>query len=193
MGLVNSYSGLLAGRFFLGVTEAGFFPAATFLLTLWYRRYEVQRRMAVFYVAATLSGAFSGLLAYAIQKLDGKSGREGWQWIFLIEGLIPVFLSLFIWKILPDSPETASFLTQRERDYLVNRLSEDPGTGTGRVTNQDKMEKKHIIAGLSDWKVWAAVVIFWGNTVGVYGYVFHPHYFSLLSPFNSITFHLHPQ
>jgi MFS family permease len=189
MGLVNSYSGLLAGRFFLGVTEAGFFPAATFLLTLWYRRYEVQRRMAVFYVAATLSGAFSGLLAFAIQKLDGRSGREGWQWIFLIEGLIPVFLSLFIWKILPDSPETASFLTQRERDYLVNRLSEDPGTGTARVTNQDKMDKRHIIAGLSDWKVWAAVVIFWGNTVGVYGYVFHSHYFSLLSTFNSIESH----
>ncbi|KAF2705280.1 MFS general substrate transporter [Pleomassaria siparia CBS 279.74] len=170
MGLVNSYSGLLAGRFFLGVTEAGFFPAATFLLTLWYRRYEVQRRMAVFYVAATLSGAFSGLLAYGIQNLDGKSGMQGWQWIFLIEGLIPIFLSFFIWKILPDSPETASFLTQRERDYLVNRLAEDPTTGTGRVTNKDKMAKGHILAGLSDWKVWCAVVIFWGNTVGVYGF-----------------------
>lgn len=63
-------------------TQSGFFPAATFLLTLWYRRYEVQRRMAVFYVAASLSGAFSGLLAFAIQELDGRSGLEGWQWIF---------------------------------------------------------------------------------------------------------------
>lgn len=80
-------------------------------------------------------------------------------------------LSFFVWKILPDSPETASFLTQRERNYLINRLAEDPGSGTARVTNQDKMAKEHIIAGLSDWKVWAAVVIFWGNTVGVYGYV----------------------
>jgi len=151
--------------------QAGFFPAATFLLTLWYRRYEVQRRMAIFYVAATLSGAFSGLLAFAIQKLDGRSGLEGWQWIFLIEGLIPVGLSFVIWKILPDSPETASFLTQRERDYLVNRLVEDPGSGSARVTNQDKMGKKYILAGLSDWKIWIAIVIFWGNTVGVYGYV----------------------
>jgi MFS family permease len=99
MGIVSSYSGLLAARWFLGVTEvcllsnksvtiieadgyaqSGFFPAATFLLTLWYRRYEVQRRMAVFYIAASLSGAFSGLLAYAIQKLDGRSGLAGWQW-----------------------------------------------------------------------------------------------------------------
>ncbi|KAF2119655.1 major facilitator superfamily domain-containing protein [Lophiotrema nucula] len=170
MCLINSYSGLLAARWFLGVTESGFFPAATFLLTLWYRRYEVQRRMAVFYVAASLSGAFSGLLAYGIQSLDGRSGLSGWQWIFLIEGLVPVALALVIWKVLPDSPETAKFLTQAERDYLVRRLAEETGSGHGKVTNQDKIQKHHIIAGLSDWKVWAAIPIFWGNTVGVYGF-----------------------
>ena len=189
MGIVHSYEGLLVGRFFLGVTEvrtsahhtndsiilifmqSGFFPAATFLLTIWYRRFEVQRRMAVFYVAASLAGAFSGLLAYGIQQLDGRSGLAGWQWIFLIEGLIPVALALIIWKILPDSPETAKFLTQPERDLLVRRLANDSNSGQGQVTNSDKIDKKHIIAGLSDWKIWAATVIFWGNTVGVYGYV----------------------
>ncbi|KAF2634215.1 MFS general substrate transporter [Massarina eburnea CBS 473.64] len=170
MCLISNYSGLLAARWFLGVAESGFFPAATFLLTLWYRRYEVQRRMAVFYVAASLSGAFSGLLAYAIQMLDGRSGMGGWQWIFLIEGLVPVGLAIVIWKILPDSPETASFLTQAERDFIVKRLADETGSGSGKVTNQDKMDRKFVIAGLSDWKIWAAVVIFWGNTVGVYGF-----------------------
>lgn len=80
-----------------------------------------------------------------------------------------VFIGFFIWKILPDSPDTAKFLTQRERDLLVWRLANDSGSGQGRATNNDKMGTKHIIAGLSDWKIWAAVVIFWGNTVGVYG------------------------
>ena len=126
--------------------------------------------MAVFYIAASLSGAFSGLLAFAIQKLDGRSGLAGWQWIFIIKGLIPVALSLIIWKLLPDSPETASFLTQAERDFLVRRLADETGSGHGRVTNQDKIKKHHVIAGLSDWKVWAAVVVFWGNTCGVYGF-----------------------
>ena len=130
--------------------------------------------MAVFYVAASLSGAFSGLLAYAIQKLEGRSGLGGWQWIFIIEGLVPVALATVIWKVLPDSPETARFLTQPERDFLVRRLADETGSGRGHVTNQDKMGKKYIIAGLSDWKIWAAVVIFWGNTVGVYGYVNPP-------------------
>jgi MFS family permease len=80
MGLIKSYKGLLIARFFLGVAEAGFFPAATYLLTIWYRRYEVQKRMAVFYTAACLSGAFSGLLAYGIEHMDGISGLGGWQW-----------------------------------------------------------------------------------------------------------------
>lgn len=173
MGLVSSYEGLLAGRFFLGVTESGFFPAATFLLTLWYRRFELQRRMAVFYIAASLAGAFSGLLAFGIEKLDETSGLAGWQWIFLIEGLIPVALALAIWKILPDSPETARFLTQPERDLLVRRLQDDSNSGQGKATNNDKMGKQHIIAGLSDWKIWAGVIIFWGNTVGVYGYLLY--------------------
>lgn len=170
MGLIENYSGLLAARWFLGVTEAGFFPAATFLLTLWYRRYEVQRRMAVFYVSASLSGAFSGLLAYAIEKLNGRAGLTGWQWIFLIEGLIPVGLALVIWKILPDSPETASFLTRREREWIVNRLALDTGSGHGQVTNQDKIRMFHIKNAFKDWKIYAGIVIFWGNTVGVYGF-----------------------
>jgi MFS family permease len=78
MCLINSYDGLLVARWFLGVAESGFFPAATFLLTLWYRRYEVMRRMAVFYAAASLSGAFSGLLAFGIQHMDGIAGLAGW-------------------------------------------------------------------------------------------------------------------
>jgi sugar phosphate permease len=95
--------------------------------------------------------------------------KNRWQWIFLIEGLIPVALALVIWKILPDSPETAKFLTQPERDLLINRLSNDSGSGQGRATNSDKIGKAQILAGLSDWRIWAATVIFWGNTVGVYG------------------------
>lgn len=89
--------------------------------------------------------------------------------IFLIEGLVPVAISLVVWKILPDSPETASFLTKREKEFLVNRLALETGSGTGRVTNSDKIEKKFILAGFKEWKIWAGVVVFWGNTVGVYG------------------------
>ena len=65
---------------------------------------------------------------------------------------MPVALALVIWKLLPDNPETAHFLTQPERDFIVRRLAEETGSGHGKTTNQDKIKKEHIIAGLSDWK-----------------------------------------
>jgi hypothetical protein len=37
------------------------------------------------YCASALSGACSGLLAFAISKMDGLGGRPGWAWIFLLE------------------------------------------------------------------------------------------------------------
>ncbi|KAK5736137.1 hypothetical protein LTR17_007659 [Elasticomyces elasticus] len=170
MGLITSYKGLLIARFFLGVAEAGFFPAATYLLTIWYRRYEVQKRMAVFYTAACLSGAFSGLLAYGIEHMNGIKNLGGWQWIFIIEGLIPVFFSLFVWKLLPDSPETASFLLKEEKEFIINRLALETGSGHGRVTNSDKITMRQITSALKEYKIWMAWVMFWGNTIGVYGF-----------------------
>ena len=76
---MQNYSGLLACRFFLGVFEAGLFPGCAFITTAWYRRFEVQYRVALFYTAASLSGAFSGLLAFAIGKMEGIRGYSGWR------------------------------------------------------------------------------------------------------------------
>jgi len=78
MGLVQNYHGLLIARIFLGATEAGLFPGVVFYLTMWYTRYEYQWRMALFFSAVGIAGAFSGLLAYGISFMDGVGGQEGW-------------------------------------------------------------------------------------------------------------------
>ncbi|KPI42794.1 putative transporter [Cyphellophora attinorum] len=170
MGLVTTYQGLYIARVFLGVAEAGFFPAATYLLTIWYRRYEVQKRMAIFYAAASLSGAFSGLLAFAIEKMDGVSGLAGWKWIFILEGLAPIAVSFTLYFLLPDRPETAKFLTKQEREFVVNRLALYTGSGMGRTTNADKISVAQILKALKTWWIWAAVIPFWGCSIGTYGF-----------------------
>ncbi|OAA68741.1 Major Facilitator Superfamily protein [Niveomyces insectorum RCEF 264] len=170
MGIVKSYQGLYVARFFLGFAEAGFFPAATFLLTIWYKRYEVQRRMAVFYAAASLAGAFSGLLAFAIQHMAGKAGLNGWNWIFILEGLVPIVMSFVIWKVLPDNPETASFLTNEEKEFIINRLALETGSGHGRVTNSERIRLYHVLDAFKDWKIWCGIVVFWAFTIGTYGF-----------------------
>ena len=80
MGLIRDFGGLIAMRVLLGVFESGLFPGATYLLSLWYPRSRLQFRIAVFFSAATVAGAFSGLLAYGIQFMSGTAGYNGWRW-----------------------------------------------------------------------------------------------------------------
>ena len=101
--------------------------------------------------------------------LGSVAGLNGWNWIFILEGIIPVIMSFFIWKVLPDSPETAKFLTQEEREFIINRLALETGSGHGRTTNNDKISMLHIKAGFKDWRIWCGVVCFWACTIGTYG------------------------
>lgn len=147
----------------LGVTEAGFFPAATYLLTTWYCRWEVQTRLALFFSAASLAGAFSGLLAFAIQHMDGIGGLGGWRWIFILEGIFTVIIGASVPWVLPDSPDSAKFLTQAEKDIVNYRLAHDSGTAAGRVGTKEKFQWKYLWEVLTDPKIYLGVVMFWGN------------------------------
>ena len=52
-------------------------------LTLWYPRHKLQYRVGLFFGAASISGAFSGILAYGISFMSGTAGKLGWSWIFV--------------------------------------------------------------------------------------------------------------
>ncbi|KAG9311746.1 major facilitator superfamily domain-containing protein [Chiua virens] len=121
-GVVTNYSGLLACRFFLGLLEGGLFPGIVLYLSFFYPRKRLQLRVAAFYAASSLSGAFSGLLAAAIGLMNGKGGKPGWAWIFIVEGILTFLFGAISFFLLPRSPETARFLTEKERAYIVSTL-----------------------------------------------------------------------
>lgn len=74
-------------------------------------------RIGIFYASASLSGAFGGLLAFGITKMDGVSGVAGWRWIFIIEGIATVLVATLTAFLLPRGIETATFLTEEERRF----------------------------------------------------------------------------
>src|SRR4051812_23640091 len=84
LGVCTNYAGFLAARFFLGVAESGLFPGVVFYLSMWYKRTETHYRVALFFSAASLAGAFGGILAYGIGFMDGVGGLKGWRWIFIL-------------------------------------------------------------------------------------------------------------
>lgn len=128
-GLTQSYGGLLAIRFLMGIFEASLPAGAAYMLSRYYTKGEAAPRFACFFNFAMLGPMFSGLLAYAIENLDGRGGLEGWRWIFVIEGVATCFFSVSILVLLPDFAESGStwWLKERERLYLVRKLEASRG------------------------------------------------------------------
>lgn len=94
MAFVETWQALAGLRAVLGALEAGFFPACAYLVSCWYKRSEMQFRLACFYLVSTLAGGFSSILAYGLGRLHGKDGRAGWRWVFLVEGIITMGLAV---------------------------------------------------------------------------------------------------
>ncbi|KAL0958482.1 hypothetical protein HGRIS_000621 [Hohenbuehelia grisea] len=128
-GVVHNYAGLLACRFFLGLFEGGVFPGLVLYLSFFYPRHRLQTRISAFFSAASLSGAFSGLLAFGIINMHGVGNRPGWAWIFILEGLFTVVFGLISFFFLPRTPAHARFLNEEERRYVTAKLKEDGAVG----------------------------------------------------------------
>ncbi|KAI0907223.1 allantoate permease [Ustulina deusta] len=125
---VQSFSGLLVARFFLGFAEAPFFPGAIFLMSSWYTRGEMAHRIAWFYSGSSLANAFGGLIgAGVLSNLSGVHGVSGWRWLFIIEGSITIAAAISAGFILPNYPTNTKWLTPEEQAYAQWRLLEDTG------------------------------------------------------------------
>ena len=115
----------MAARAALGIAEGGLFPGVTFYITMWYRRHECGFRMAIFFSAATAAGAFGGLLATAISKMDGLRGMRAWQWIFCLEGIASILVGIAAYFFVTDFPKEASWLTPEEKAFLTEKTRSD--------------------------------------------------------------------
>ncbi|GKU05194.1 tartrate transporter [Fusarium langsethiae] len=174
MGIVQNYTGLLVARVFLGLTEAGLFPGVAYYLTMWYCRHEIQFRQALFFSAASIAGAFSGLLAFGIAKMDGVGGLEGWRWIFILEGIVTVIVAIIAFWALYDFPETAGFLTEEERAFVVFRLKyqgqqKGADQSQSRVAQSDEFKWAYVWDAFKDWQIWVNIFVYWGIVCPLYG------------------------
>ncbi|CAL1707480.1 unnamed protein product [Somion occarium] len=124
-GVVTSYAGLVTIRAFLGLCEGPMFPGIVLYLSGFYTREELSLRVALFFSSASLSGAFSGLLAAAIQNMHGVGGKPGWAWIFILEGLFTVLVGVVAFFLVPSTLQDSKFLTQRQKDIIMVRLARD--------------------------------------------------------------------
>ncbi|KAH9917680.1 MFS general substrate transporter [Epithele typhae] len=169
-GVVSTYGGLLACRFFIGTFEGGLLPGISLYLASFYPRAKLQLRASILFSATSFASAFSGLLAAAIIKMDGVGGRPGWAWLFILEGCFTVLFGLASYFLLPNSPISVPLLTEAEKAYVVRTLHKD---GIILVHEEDKrytfaeirrtFTRPHVL-------LVAAAAFFNGATVGALGY-----------------------
>ncbi|OJI84564.1 hypothetical protein ASPTUDRAFT_190917 [Aspergillus tubingensis CBS 134.48] len=120
----KNFGGMFALRWFLGMSEAAFFPLVIYYLTTFYRRGELARRLAIFYAASNIANAFSGLLAFGVFQIKDSSLPD-WRYLFILEGGVTVLFSCFAFCYLPRSASTASFLSEDEKLLAHHRIQVD--------------------------------------------------------------------
>ncbi|KAJ7091244.1 major facilitator superfamily domain-containing protein [Mycena epipterygia] len=163
MGFVKTWGQLALCRVLLGLFEAGFFPALVFVITTWYKRHEVQKRLALFYLSSIVIGGFSGIIGYGITFLKGKGGLDSWNWIFICEGILTVLLAILNHLFIADFPQKNTFLTAKQTQLILDRVEEDRGDSL-----PDEITVAKVLHHLSDWTMWAYALMFMSSTMPAY-------------------------
>ncbi len=112
-------------RILLGMAEAGFFPGIIFYLTLWFPAVYRARIIGMFMAAIPLSTVIGAPISGLLFELDGVTGLAGWQWLFVIEALPALLMSVAVFFYLTDTPAAARWLPDNERTWLVNRQAQE--------------------------------------------------------------------
>ncbi|OQU94898.1 hypothetical protein CLAIMM_01183 [Cladophialophora immunda] len=181
---VRDISSAAAVRFLLGIFEAGMMPGIAYYLSRWYRRSELAFRLALYIVTAPLAGAFGGLLASAILKLDSFGSLHTWRMIFAIEGIITSCLSILAFFTLTDRPQTAIWLTQEEKDLAVARVKSERVATTEVL---DKIDVPKVMRGILSPVTLATSFIFLFDNITVSGLaVFAPTIVKSIYPDKSV-------
>jgi MFS transporter, ACS family, tartrate transporter len=109
-------------RFLLGMAEAGFFPGVIFYITLWFPSVYRARIVSLFMLAIPFSSIVGAPLSGALLSVSGF-GLDGWQWLFLFEGVPACIIAIFVLFYLPDRPQDATWLRPEEHAWLESRLA----------------------------------------------------------------------
>ncbi|KAK0197980.1 major facilitator superfamily domain-containing protein [Armillaria mellea] len=163
---VKDVHALYALRFFVGAFGSLYFPTIQYILGSWYRRTEITKRAAIFFVASQVGSMSSGYLQAAIYStLDGRHGLAGWRWLMLIDGIVTIPVALISFVLLPGVPEksTSLWLSPREKELAQKRVVDDNREPLGKLSYQT------FVGLFSTWHWWAlvALAIFFSNADGI--------------------------
>lgn len=134
MMFVQNETSFYVLRLLLGAAEAGLVPALMYMVTLWFSQKHRVTMVGLIYTAPCVGALVGSPVSGALMELDGAGGLHGWQWMFLIEGLVTILIGGLVWRYLPDRPGDARWLTPEEAALLTEHVQvpRPPGPYGGR-------------------------------------------------------------
>jgi len=129
MAAVQTYSGAIAVRFFLGVFEAAVTPGFALFTSQWYTKAEQGTRVGIWFSFNGFAQIFGGLVAYGISIGVKRHGAAiaAWRIVFLVIGLLTAVMGCLFLAFMPDNQLNARWLSKDDRRLAVERV---------RVNNQ---------------------------------------------------------
>jgi MFS family permease len=153
-------------RLLLGIAEAGFFPGVILYLTYWFPSSARARVMGLFYFGAPLAFILGGPISGLLLEMDGVLGLKGWQWMFMVEGLLAAATGIWAYFYIDDKPADASWLDADEKRVL-----------NAAVAAEERDKGVHgphsVLAALFNPRVLYLCAIYFLIQVAVYGVVFY--------------------
>lgn len=150
-------------RFILGIAEAGFFPGVLLYLTLWFPRQYRTQVLAVFVLSNPIANAVAAPLSGWMLELHGLWGLDGWQLVFLLQGIPAVLLAFVVFFWLPDRPQDARWLTSAEQRWITDTLAAET-----QATEQ-RHGRLRLGEVFRNGRLWTLIVLFFGVVFGAYG------------------------
>jgi ACS family tartrate transporter-like MFS transporter len=151
-------------RFLLGLAEAGFYPGIILYLTWWFPSNYRSRIIGIFMTAIPISIVSGSLISSQILRLGAWGGLDGWQWLFILEAIPALVLGVVVMVYLTDTPEQATWLEPRQRDWLVNRLAEER-------SEKEAVRNYSFGETMLNPRVWLLTLVYFGQNVSGYGLV----------------------
>ncbi len=162
MAFITGEMGFYIVRFLLGAAEAGFFPGIIFYLTLWFPAAYRGRIIGMFMAAIPLSAVIGAPLSSLLLYLDGGFGLKGWQWIFILEAIPAIILSVVVYFYLTEKPADAKWLSTDERNWLVGRQEDE-------LAHRESVQTHNVWQALTNPKVLALGVAGISIAYSIYG------------------------
>ena len=164
--LIQNIPGFYGLRFVLGAAEAGFTPGLVLYFSFWFPRRYRARAFALLFTTPLLAPVIGGPISgWLMTALNGVGGWSGWRWMFLLEGLPTVALGFVCLAYLKASPREAGWLTQPEKDWLLDALRSEETAAPAR-------RHASVRQFLADGRLWALVAVYFFWSMSGYGILF---------------------